>query len=1190
MDTRKKLYFIFSGFGFNTNTKLTLIQKLQDLGGIYYETESFKSTTTHLICVYPSRSQKFLGACASGIWILTEKFIEDSHNAGRWLPEIDYEWNESLAYIKEGCEKIDTCLLSAPRRLRLARASTGYKAFHGWKTAVLLTEKKRLAVYKNLLQCGGATLIPVSLPCPNLQLLKKKVTHVFVDPEQIVSVKSLLKLQILCISPDYIRNFLLLDPPPAMEKFLITVYKPINVLLQNEGITCKDKKHDSLKSPISFISQGNLIPLLSPLKLSHLSVDNYQNNEKHPLILVKKSAKSFNETSFELVTNSNCLKKRGYPFLVCQKTENNKKNKHKSSNDYLSSALCKQLKSEDSTTFSKSHAAGKTSKSRNQKKGLLHEKCQKSLLGYFTLQQQSGIRKCLSTSFQLPVSENKDNNKKAHIPVNNVKTLPPGSSKKVLDYPKCVKTKQNISLGCLPQLKSYHSEYLSKFDSVSIQNSETRKDVIQDCVTENVNCENPFKTSFSGNDEILTYYQNHLTTYQRGSIVIPHKKPVHTLPRVDQKVQITHSPVLEASTRTVKPELQDKVFNKVSRSSCSELSGHYTAIFESCVEENEFMKALNFMKSVVSEKKYPQLQSISMILYILQVTTERKIAILAYQMLSELLFLHPPVTDTMSSYYFKAFSLRDHQEESPWKQLFAIVSCALQDGSVDSCIEQFNNCLLFTVWMELIRKNFDAYVKRSIDPHKDITIHKKQPLIAKIIWSGGLQFVGSVNAVCRELFSLLAASLLSKEKGDRQMKPLLLIHELVGIVAECVHFAERKPSQKSFSIGPQCLHFVSSLVSSCSAVLEDVGILQVFLSSIQPLWLKLYVCEALLQNSQKFVFVMGNLKSSLSLRKIVTCYFFMIPSKYCEMLDESDTIVAAKKENKERGRSFSRQPNITRKDGSLSTLSKVNRRNDKGETPLHTACIYNKYDKLKKLLAVPGIIVNAQDNAGWTPLHEACIHGHVNCVKELLSWKPKKLITSSDSSENSSQMKVNIFAKSQDGVTPLHDAVLVNQLEIATLLLDYGGAQLLQLKTHEGHTPLDYATSKEMEEVLLAAENQMPRFQEINTIMQLHKSCAEKLCVSECVKYVNLVQNLITSYYHLYKIDQMLFLLQDTGASNNSQEHLVQRVITQCVGFEPSSEELLVRTDDLTVAQALLVTMMSKDLDANKCWCDDLCI
>lgn len=46
-------------------------------------------------------------------------------------------------------------------------------------------------------------------------------------------------------------------------------------------------------------------------------------------------------------------------------------------------------------------------------------------------------------------------------------------------------------------------------------------------------------------------------------------------------------------------------------------------------------------------------------------------------------------------------------------------------------------------------------------------------------------------------------------------------------------------------------------------------------------------------------------------------------------------------------------------------------------------------DKLKQLLTVPEINVNAADHAGWTPLHEAANHGHTLCVKELLKFQPK---------------------------------------------------------------------------------------------------------------------------------------------------------------------------------------------------------
>jgi len=76
-------------------------------------------------------------------------------------------------------------------------------------------------------------------------------------------------------------------------------------------------------------------------------------------------------------------------------------------------------------------------------------------------------------------------------------------------------------------------------------------------------------------------------------------------------------------------------------------------------------------------------------------------------------------------------------------------------------------------------------------------------------------------------------------------------------------------------------------------------------------------------------------------------------------------------------------PNITCDIKQLSSAN-VNRRNFKGETALHRACINNQHDKVVQLLAIPGVDPNAGDNAGWTPLSEACNLGHVDCVKELL--------------------------------------------------------------------------------------------------------------------------------------------------------------------------------------------------------------
>ncbi|MBN3283485.1 SLF1 protein, partial [Polyodon spathula] len=71
--------------------------------------------------------------------------------------------------------------------------------------------------------------------------------------------------------------------------------------------------------------------------------------------------------------------------------------------------------------------------------------------------------------------------------------------------------------------------------------------------------------------------------------------------------------------------------------------------------------------------------------------------------------------------------------------------------------------------------------------------------------------------------------------------------------------------------------------------------------------------------------------------------------------------------------------------------------------------------------------VNLADHAGWTPLHEACNHGSIECVHAILQHCPDVDLTQ------------------VDGVSPLHDALIVGELDIAKLLLSQG----------EGNSPRD---------------------------------------------------------------------------------------------------------------------------------------
>ncbi|XP_063227977.1 tonsoku-like protein [Bacillus rossius redtenbacheri] len=112
------------------------------------------------------------------------------------------------------------------------------------------------------------------------------------------------------------------------------------------------------------------------------------------------------------------------------------------------------------------------------------------------------------------------------------------------------------------------------------------------------------------------------------------------------------------------------------------------------------------------------------------------------------------------------------------------------------------------------------------------------------------------------------------------------------------------------------------------------------------------------------------------------------------------------------------------------------RRNEKGETQLHTACISGRLVAVRTLLE-QGHPVNVRDHCGWLPIHEACNHGHRDVVELLLD---------KGSAVN------DRGGKGCGGVTPLHDAASCGHLATVELLLDRGASATA--RTDEGEMPL----------------------------------------------------------------------------------------------------------------------------------------
>uniref|UniRef100_A0AAQ5YQQ1 Tonsoku-like protein n=1 Tax=Amphiprion ocellaris TaxID=80972 RepID=A0AAQ5YQQ1_AMPOC len=119
------------------------------------------------------------------------------------------------------------------------------------------------------------------------------------------------------------------------------------------------------------------------------------------------------------------------------------------------------------------------------------------------------------------------------------------------------------------------------------------------------------------------------------------------------------------------------------------------------------------------------------------------------------------------------------------------------------------------------------------------------------------------------------------------------------------------------------------------------------------------------------------------------------------------------------------------------TSGQWNKRNEKGETSLHRACIDGNLKQVQYLVE-QGHPVNPRDYCGWTPLHEASNHGHYDIVAVLL------------------ERGANINDPGGplcEGMTPLHDALACGNLSVARLLVERG-ASVKQCNS-KGETALD---------------------------------------------------------------------------------------------------------------------------------------
>ncbi|XP_071174589.1 tonsoku-like protein [Mytilus edulis] len=125
------------------------------------------------------------------------------------------------------------------------------------------------------------------------------------------------------------------------------------------------------------------------------------------------------------------------------------------------------------------------------------------------------------------------------------------------------------------------------------------------------------------------------------------------------------------------------------------------------------------------------------------------------------------------------------------------------------------------------------------------------------------------------------------------------------------------------------------------------------------------------------------------------------------------------------------------KTGSRRATKAKATRNEKGETPLHRACIEGNLKKVQKLIE-QGHPVNPRDHCGWIPLHEAANHDVYEIVLYLLDH-------GAAINDRGGQYC--------GGVTPLIDSGNCGNMEIMDLLIERGANVLA--KDDEGNSALD---------------------------------------------------------------------------------------------------------------------------------------
>ncbi|KAK7869755.1 hypothetical protein R5R35_008290 [Gryllus longicercus] len=326
---------------------------------------------------------------------------------------------------------------------------------------------------------------------------------------------------------------------------------------------------------------------------------------------------------------------------------------------------------------------------------------------------------------------------------------------------------------------------------------------------------------------------------------------------------------------------------------------------------------------------------------------------------------------------------------------------------------------------------------------KRYTCKTGRPLIAVALW-GTHGTVGNVNTKCRHLMKMYMKIM----ESYHDIKYHRYFRRLISLMAGVTYASERNSEPPKYpNIESNCRDLANAFASIMMATAINVTQVHLILESLSPDWFRVCVCSNLIEK-------LYGRNMELSLRPTVFLLKSLNKLNQVYPSDEeiSKTLLAEPDSNKATTKDSEELP--------LNYVKQATKKDKRGETRLHIACRRNNIQEVERLLNVPDININEKDHMGWTPLHEAAFHGSLECVRCLLNFRTP-----------SGGPAVDLEARSKGGVTPLMDAVSKNHLEVAFVLLQYGGQKLLSHENSEGFSVWDLARSDEMKRVLSNAQD-----------------------------------------------------------------------------------------------------------------------